>query len=40
LKKYHPSIYTKIVEQAEINTSAMTEAEVLAYGRRALATAG
>jgi hypothetical protein len=40
LKKYHPSIYTKIVEQAEINTSAMTEAEVLAYGRRALATVG
>jgi hypothetical protein len=40
LKKQHPSIYAKIVRQAEINTSAMTEAEVLAYGRRALAPVG
>jgi hypothetical protein len=40
LKKQRPSIYTKIVGQAEVNTSAMTEAEILAYGRRALATVG
>jgi hypothetical protein len=40
LKKQHPSIYAKIVRQAEINTSAMTEADVLAYGRRALAPVG
>jgi hypothetical protein len=40
LKKQRPSIYTKIVGQAEVNTSAMTEAEILAYGRQALATVG
>jgi hypothetical protein len=40
LKKQHPSIYAKIVRQAEINTSAMTEANVLAYGKRALAPVG
>jgi hypothetical protein len=40
LKKQRPSIYAKIVGQAEVNTSAMTEAEILAYGRRALATVG
>jgi hypothetical protein len=39
LKKQHSSIYAKIVGQAEVNTSAMTEAEILAYGRKALATA-
>jgi hypothetical protein len=40
LKKHHPGIYTKIIRQAEMNTSAMTEAEVLAYGRQALAADG
>ncbi len=38
LKKQHPGIYAKIVGQAEVNTSAMTEAEILAYGRQALVT--
>ena len=38
LKKHHPGIYAKIVRQAEVNTSAMTEAEILAYGRKAFAT--
>jgi hypothetical protein len=38
LKKYHPGIYARIVRQAEVNTSAMTEAEILAYPRQALAT--
>jgi hypothetical protein len=38
LKKHHPSIYARIVRQAEVNTSAMTEAEILAYGRQALTT--
>jgi hypothetical protein len=38
LKKHHPDIYARIVRQAEVNTSAMTEAEILAYGRQALAT--
>jgi len=36
LKKYHPDTYARIVRQAEVNTSAMTEAEILAYGRQAL----
>ena len=39
LKKYHPSTYARIVRQAEVNTSAMTEAEILAYGRQALTEA-
>jgi hypothetical protein len=38
LKKQHPSIYMKVVGQAEVNTSAMTDAEILAYGRKAFAT--
>jgi hypothetical protein len=38
LKNYHPGIYARIVRQAEVNTSAMTEAEILAYARQALAT--
>jgi hypothetical protein len=38
LKKHHPGIYARIIRQAEVNTSAMTEAEILAYGRQALAT--
>jgi hypothetical protein len=37
LKKYHPSIYARIVRQVEVNTSAMTEAEIIAYARRSLA---
>jgi hypothetical protein len=38
LKKHYAGVYAKIVRQAEVNTSAMTEAEILAYGRQALAT--
>ena len=38
LKKHDPGIYARIVRHAEVNTSAMTEAEVLACGRQALAT--
>jgi hypothetical protein len=38
LKKHHPGIYARIIRQPEVNTSAMTEAEILAYGRQALAT--
>jgi len=38
LKKQHPDIYARIIKQTEVNTSAMTEAEILAYGRQALAT--
>jgi hypothetical protein len=37
LKKHHPSIYARIVRQVEVNTSAMTEAEILAYARGSLA---
>ena len=36
LKNYHPGIYARIVRQAEVNTSAMTEREILAYGRQSL----
>jgi hypothetical protein len=36
LKKYHPGIYAKIVRQVEVNTSAMTDAEILACGRQIL----
>lgn len=38
LKKYHPGIYARIVMQAEVNTSAMTDGQILAYGRQALTT--
>jgi hypothetical protein len=38
LKKHDPGTYAKIISQAEVNTSAMTEAQVLAYGRQALVT--
>jgi len=38
LKKQHPKVYARIVRQADVNTSAMTEAEVIAYARQALAT--
>ncbi len=40
LKKHHPGIYARIVRHEEVNTSAMTEAQILAYGRQALATDG
>jgi hypothetical protein len=40
LKKQHPEVYARIVRQADANTSAMTEAEVLAYARQALANDG
>jgi hypothetical protein len=36
LKKQHPGVYSRIVRQADVNTSAMTEAEIIAYARRAL----
>lgn len=38
LKKYHPGIYARIVQQAEVNTSAMTDGEILAYARQVLTT--
>jgi hypothetical protein len=36
LKKQHPGVYARIVRQADVNTSAMTEAEIIAYARQAL----
>ncbi len=36
LKKVHPSVYARIVRQADVNTSAMTEAEIIAYARQVL----
>ena len=38
LKKHHPNVYARIVRQADVNTSAMTEGEIIAYARQALAT--
>jgi hypothetical protein len=38
LKKYRPGIYARIVGEAEVNIPAMTEREILAYGRRFLTT--
>lgn len=38
LMKQHPNVYARIVRRANVNTSAMTEAEVIAYARRALTT--
>ena len=40
LKKHRPGIYARIARHEEVNTSAMTEAQILAYGRQALATVG
>jgi hypothetical protein len=40
LKKQHPNVYARIIRQADVNTSAMTEAEIIAYARQALATDG
>jgi hypothetical protein len=40
LKKHHPGIYKRIVRREDVNTSAMTEAQILAYGRQVLATYG
>jgi hypothetical protein len=40
LKKQHPNVYARIVRKADINTSAMTEAEILAYARQALGIEG
>jgi predicted esterase len=36
LTKRHPGIYARIVRQADVNTSAMTEAEIVSYARQAL----
>ena len=36
LKKQHPDVYSRIVKQASVNTSAMTEAEIIAYARQVL----
>jgi len=38
LEKKHPNVYARIVSQAAVNTSAMTEAEIIAHARQALAT--
>jgi hypothetical protein len=38
LKTHHPNVYARIIRQADVNTSAMTEAEIIAYARQALAT--
>ena len=38
LEKQHPNVYARIVRRADVNTSAMTEAEIIAYARHALAT--
>ena len=40
LKKQHPGVYARIVRQADVNTSAMTEAEIIAYAKQALTTDG
>jgi hypothetical protein len=40
LKKRHPNVYARIVRQADMNTSAMTEAEIIACARQALGTEG
>jgi hypothetical protein len=40
LKKHHPGVYARIVRQADVNTSAMTEPEIIAYARQALTTPG
>ncbi len=39
LAEHHPGIYARIVRQAEVNTSAMTEAQILEFGRQALTAA-
>jgi hypothetical protein len=36
LQKHYPDIYARIVVQARVDSSAMTEAEILAYARQAL----
>lgn len=36
LARHHPGIYARIVRQAEVNTSAMTEGQILEFGRQAL----
>jgi len=38
LKQHHPDVYARIVRQAAVNTSAMTEPEIIAYARKALTT--
>jgi hypothetical protein len=40
LEKKHPSVYARIVRQADVNSSAMTEAEIIAYARQTLAGTG
>jgi hypothetical protein len=36
LKKQHPDVYARIVRQANVNTSAMTEGDIIAYAKQAL----
>ncbi len=36
LARYHPGIYARIVRQGEVNASAMTEEQILEFGRQAL----
>jgi hypothetical protein len=38
LKNKHPGVYARVVRQAEVNTSAMTEPEIIAYARNVLTT--
>ena len=38
LKQHHPDVYARIVRQADVNTSAMTEPEIIAYARNVLTT--
>ena len=40
LAKYHPAIYARIVRQADVNTSAMTEGQILEFGRQILSPHG
>jgi hypothetical protein len=38
LKQHHPDVYARIVGQEAVNTSAMTEPEIIAYARKTLTT--
>ena len=38
LKDHHPDVYSRIVRQDSVNTSAMTEGQIIAYARQALAS--
>jgi hypothetical protein len=38
LKQHHPDVYARIIRQEAVNTSAMTEPEIIAYARKTLTT--